>query len=96
MTQPNQDLSQRIARYISDYDAQGIHRTGTEVDVKNAVWLSDLVRDFGLEATLNPLPLERIRTLKSEITVEGRQLEGVPLFDCGEYTDSNGITGKLL
>jgi len=95
MTPTNQSLDQRITGYISDYDAQGIHRTGTEVDLKNAEWLSDLIRDFGLEATLNPLPLERIQVLKSEITVEGRQLEGVPMFDCEDYTDSKGITGRL-
>ena len=27
--------------------------------------------------------------------MEGRQLEGGPMFDCGAYTDSKGITGKL-
>ena len=95
MTQPSQSLDQRIAGYISDYDAQGIHRTGTEVDLKSAEWLSDLIRDMGLEATLNPLPLERIQVLKSEITVEDRRLEGIPMFDCGAYTDSGGITGRL-
>lgn len=95
MTNTNQRLNHRISRYISDYDAQGIHRTGTEVDLKSAAWLGDVIQDFGLEAKLNPLPLERINILKAQITVEGRQLEGVPMFDCGAYTDSKGITGKL-
>ena len=95
MTYTNQTLDHRIAGYISDYDAQGIHRTGTEVDLKSAAWLSELIKGMGLEAKLNPLPLERINILKAQITVEGRQLEGVPMFDCGAYTDSKGITGKL-
>ncbi len=95
MTLPDQSLDQRVAGYIADYDAQGIHRTGTEVDLKSAEWLSDLIRDIGLEAKLNRLSLERIQVLKSQITVEGRQLEGVPMFDCGAYTDSKGITGRL-
>jgi len=95
MTYTNQTLVQRIAGYISDYDAQGIHRTGTEVDLKSAAWLSDLIKGMGLEAKLNPLHFERINILKAQITVEGRQLEGVPMFDCGAYTDSKGITGKL-
>jgi len=95
VTNTNQRLAQRISRYISDYDAQGIHRTGTEVDLKSAAWLGGVIQDFGLEAKLNPLPLERINSLKAQITVEGRQLEGIPLFDCGAYTGSKGITGKL-
>ncbi|MBW2677997.1 MAG: M28 family peptidase, partial [Deltaproteobacteria bacterium] len=95
MTYTNKGLAQRIAGYISDYDAQGIHRTGTEVDLKSAAWLSDLIKGMGLEAKQNPLPFERINILKAQITVEGRRLEGVPMFDCGAYTDSKGITGKL-
>ena len=95
MTYTNQTLVQSIAGYISDYDAQGIHRTGTEADLKNAAWLGEVIQDFGLEAKLNPLPLERINILKAQITAESRQVEGVPMFDCGAYTDSKGITGKL-
>jgi len=96
MTYTNQRLAQRISRYISDYDAQGIHRTGIEVDLKSAAWLGDVIQDFGLEAKLNPFPLERISILKAQITVEGRQLEGVPMFDCGAYTDFCVINPWLI
>jgi hypothetical protein len=34
------DLSQCIARVIGEYDRQGIHRAGSDVDTKSARWLA--------------------------------------------------------
>jgi hypothetical protein len=42
-----QDLPQRIGRTIQEYDLQGWHRTGTEVDADSARWLADLVPSYG-------------------------------------------------
>ena len=36
----------RVAQTVSAYDAQGIHRTGTQVDADSARWLVDHVKDL--------------------------------------------------
>jgi hypothetical protein len=43
-------LEQRIAAVIHAYDAQGNHRTGTEVDNASAEWLAEQVRQLGAKA----------------------------------------------
>ena len=42
-------LEQRVAAVIQAYDAQGNHRTGTEVDYASAEWLAEQVRQLGAE-----------------------------------------------
>jgi hypothetical protein len=45
-------LEQRVAAVIQDYDAQGNHRTGTEVDRASAEWLANRLRHLGAEPSL--------------------------------------------
>ena len=44
-------LEQRVATVLQAFDAQGNHRTGTAVDRASAEWLSDQVRQLGIEAS---------------------------------------------
>ena len=37
-------IEQRVATVIQTYDAQGNHRTGTDVDKKSGEWLAEEVR----------------------------------------------------
>jgi hypothetical protein len=85
---------QRIARVIQEYDAQGWHRTGTEVDRRSGEWLAGLVRECGLEAMLEPFSLSRLDPQQVFIEVEGRRVEGLPLFD-GGLTGPDGVRGCL-
>ena len=90
----------RLARVIREYDAQGVHRTGTDVDSASARWLAKLVAEAGFEATLQALPFERIDTKSAflEVTETDGTLtryDGIPLMDCAEYTGADGITGQL-
>ncbi len=39
-----EDLKQRIATTIKEYDNQCIHRTGTEVDKQSAHWLAGEIK----------------------------------------------------
>jgi hypothetical protein len=87
-------LEQRVARVIQAYDAQGNHRTGTEVDKKSAEWLAREVRALGAEPTLEPFTLSRIDPQSCYLRVAGRRVEGVPLFDAG-FTTEEGVHGKL-
>lgn len=88
------DLAQRAEAIIREYEEQGWHRTGTDVDLRSAEWLAALVREAGLEPELAPIDLDRIEIFDSHLDVDGRRIEGVPLFD-GAYTDAVGIQGTL-
>jgi hypothetical protein len=84
----------RVARVIQAYDAQGNHRTGTEVDRKSAEWLTRQVRALGVEPSLEPFALSRIDPQSCYLRVAGRRIDGVPLFDAG-FTQADGVHGKL-
>ncbi len=91
----NQTRKDRIADNIKEYDAQGIHRTGTPVDRVSAEWLAAKIEAIGLTPHIPGFSLDRVDVLQAQVIVDDRILEGVPLFDCEEYTTGDGITGKL-
>ncbi len=84
----------RIARVFEQYDRQGIHRTGTDVDERSARWLAGEVEAAGLEPSLVPVPLERLDPLEAALHLGDRTFEGLPLFD-GSYTGAEGVRGTL-
>jgi hypothetical protein len=87
-------LTSRIGRVIRDYELQGFHRTGTEVDRRSGEWLFDQVRAIGPPPQRESFTLQRIDPLTSRLVVDGRQIDGLPLFDCG-FTDARGMSGTL-
>jgi hypothetical protein len=87
-------LASRIRRIIGEYDEQGFHRTGTPVDERSADWLSAEVRRTGLTPEREPFTLDRVDPVSAAIVVDGRRIEGLPLFD-GAFTDAAGIRGTL-
>jgi hypothetical protein len=96
--QPSQDsrdtLEQRLAAVIQAYDAQGNHRTGTEVDTASAQWLAEEVRRLGVKPSLEPFTLNRVDPQSCYLRIGSRRIDGVPLFDAG-FTDGQGVRGKL-
>lgn len=87
-------LEQRIAEVMQAYDAQGNHRTGTEVDNASAEWLARQVRRSGADASLEPFSLNRIDPQSCYLRIGGRRIEGVPVFDAG-FTGADGLKGKI-
>jgi hypothetical protein len=87
-------VQQRIGGLIRAYQAQGFHRTGTVVDAKSGDWLAGEVRKIGLDPTLEPFPISRVDLFAASLAVDGRTINGLPLFD-GSFTASAGITGAL-
>jgi hypothetical protein len=87
-------LETRVAATLQAYDAQGNHRTGTDVDAASAEWLADQVRATGLRASLEKFSLNRIDTTSCYLRVGDRRVDGVPLFD-GGFTSAEGIRGTL-
>ncbi len=88
------EQSQRIARIIGEYDAQGWHRTGTVVDHESAQWLAGLVSETGADVSLEPFELSRIDPGECYLEIDGERIPGLPMFD-GIFTDTEGIRGRL-
>jgi hypothetical protein len=87
-------VEQRVAAVIQTYDAQGNHRTGTQVDEASAEWLANQVRKLGAEPSLESFPLNRVDPQLCYLRIGDRRLDGVPLFDAG-FTAVDGVRGRL-
>ena len=83
-----------VSRVIQAYDAQGFHRTGTDVDDASGVWLAEEARAAGAETALVRFPLSRVEVRACSVTVAGKAVEGLPLFD-GGFTAAEGVAGRL-
>jgi hypothetical protein len=87
-------VQDRLGTVIRAFDEQGFHRTGTVVDRKSGDWLANEVRQIGLEPVLEEFSLSRVDPLHASLEVNGRRIEGLPLFD-GGFTDAAGVVGKI-
>jgi hypothetical protein len=87
-------VRQRIGDLIRGYEAQGFHRTGTVVDERSGDWLANEVRQTGLDPMREEFPLSRVDPVGASLVVNGRTIEGLPLFD-GGFTGPAGIVGRL-
>lgn len=88
------DRPERIARLIEEFDAQGWHRSGTQVDHDSTQWLTDLVSDAGAKVSAESFPLNRVDPQESYLEVNGERIDGLPLFD-GTFTDDGGMHGRI-
>jgi hypothetical protein len=84
----------RVGGVIRAFDAQGIHRTATDVDDASAHWLAKELQAAGVEAKLESFPIHRIDLDETFFDIDGRRIGGVPLFD-SSFTDSAGVSGRL-
>src|SRR5436305_3854634 len=87
-------LEQRVAGVLQAYDAQGNHRTGTEIDNASAEWLTGQARQYGAEVSLEPFPLSRVDPQSCYLRIGGRRIDSVPVFDAG-FSGAEGVSGKL-
>jgi hypothetical protein len=87
-------VHQRIGAVIQAYGEQGFHRTGTDVDRRSGEWLAGAVRDIGLDPVREEFALARVDPVAASLAVDGRTIEGLPLFD-GAFTSPAGIGGAL-
>ena len=90
----DQEMRNRVASVLREYDSQGDHRTGTAVDAASGQWLSGQIFDIGLETELEWMGFSKIDVHSAYVEVDGRWAEGVPTFD-GSFTNPDGVTGRL-
>jgi len=74
-------MEARVAATLEAYDAQGWHRTGTAVDINSAFWLVGAMRNVGSDVVLEEFELFRPQPVTATIEIDGRCIEGLPLFD---------------
>ena len=86
--------NQRISKIIQEFDAQGWHRAGTDVDHLSARWLADKGREFGLDLELERFEFSRVVPQDCFMEVDGRRIEGLPFFD-GGFTSPEGVSGRI-
>jgi hypothetical protein len=91
---PEEQLQQRVQRYISEYAGQGNHRSGSDADLTNATWMAGIISDLGLEPTQEEYAFSRLVIDRCEARVDGVLVEGIPLFDGGS-TSADGLGGSL-
>lgn len=84
----------RIARVVEAYDAQGWHRTATDVDSESAKWLVDQLRIAGLDARTEDYPFERLVPTAAFIELGTTRIDGLQMFDAPP-TPPEGVTGRL-
>jgi hypothetical protein len=87
-------VQRRIGTVIRAYEEQGFHRTGTAVDQMSGDWLTNEVRQIGLEPMREEFSLSRVDPVEASLVVNGRKTEGLPFFD-GAFTNSAGIASPL-
>ena len=88
------DLEDRPARWLQAWDSCGIHRTGTDGDHAGAAWLAREAAALGANVAVEDFMLDRIDPVAACLGIDGRRIEGVPVFDA-PAGDADGITGKL-
>ena len=87
-------IEARIAATLQAYDAQGNHRTGTEVDAASAEWLAEQARALGVKPSLESFRLSRVVPRSCYVRVGDRRADGVPVFDAG-FTGAGGVRGTF-
>jgi hypothetical protein len=87
-------LEERVARVLQTYDAQGNHRTGTEVDNASARWLAHEARQAGAHVSLEPFSFNRVDPQSCYLRIGEYRIDAVPLFDAG-FSDPAGVEGTI-
>jgi hypothetical protein len=87
-------IEARAADTVRAYDAQGIHRTATEVDNRSAAWLRGLAASAGATVATETFSLGRVDLHQAFVQVGDRRIDALPLFD-GGFTDAAGLRGRL-
>ena len=87
-------LERRVERILREYDAFGIHRTGTEGDERCARWLAEEASRLGAKGDLESMPFSRLDVKDCYVEVGGKRIEGVPLYDSA-LSGPEGLSGTL-
>jgi hypothetical protein len=88
------DAKARAVAWLTAWDSQGAHRTGTTSDDAGALWLAHEAAGLGIEVTTEMFELDRLDPVACYLELDGERISAVPAFDTPP-TDANGVTGTL-
>lgn len=83
-----------IKNFIKEYDQQGYHRTGTQVDNLSGQWLIEKLEKIGSKPQKNYFRFNRIQIMDAKLIVNKKTIPGVPLFDSIQ-TENVNVEGIL-
>lgn len=86
-------MTEPLEAWITAYDQQGWHRTGSRADAASARWLAGVARELGAAAEYRAWPLARVVHRASALATPAGRLPGVVLFDADLPT--RRVSGKL-
>src|SRR6516164_3016881 len=89
-----EEAKARAVTWITAWDSQGPHRTGTAGDEAGARWLAHEAAALGVEATSEVFKLDRLEPVACYLELDGERIPGVPAFDA-PGTGADGVTGAL-
>lgn len=92
--QRSSQAAARAHHVLEAYDAQGWHRTGTEVDRTSGEWLRDEATAAGGRVRLEGFDLDRIDVREAAVVVGDRRFEGLPFFDASG-TDARDVEAAI-
>jgi hypothetical protein len=85
-----------VHRDLMAFDNITDHRTASSGDLATSHWLSAACTDAGSQANLLEYPFARRTVTRASITLpDGREIEGLPLFDSPD-TPAGGTTGSAV
>ena len=88
------DADTRTVAWLTVWDSQGAHRTGTTGDEAGARWLAREAAGLGVEVTTETFALDRLDPVACFLELDGERISAVPAFDA-PATDAEGVTGTL-
>ena len=88
------DGTARAVAWLSAWDSQGTHRTGTVGDEAGADWLAREASRLGATPATEEFVLERFDPSDAYLEFADARIPGVPLFDA-PATTADGISGTL-
>jgi len=93
-TLQSEEAKARVVTWLTTWDSQGPHRTGTASDEAGARWLTQEAAALGVEVTSEVFKLDRLEPVACYLELEGERISGVPAFDA-PGTGADGVTGTL-
>ncbi|HUI33906.1 MAG TPA: hypothetical protein VLX67_00110 [Stellaceae bacterium] len=88
------EAENRAANWLEAWDAQGVHRTGTEGDNEGADWLAREAAALGADVIVEEFSFDRLDPVAAYIELGGERIAGVPVFDAPK-TGTDGLDGTF-
>jgi hypothetical protein len=88
------DPTTRAIAWLTAWDSQGVHRTGTAGDQAGADWLMQEAARIGAAPEVEKFALDRLDPIDAYLECDGLRIPGVPVFDA-PATGVDGVTGTL-